>query len=256
MSYFTKCIPCHIVFAISFLAALNRICAELKLDWREIEVQTEESLAKLPDESPLLATVYEQFILSMPESPWPGWYHAASVDLEKRGNRATPVLLRLFKDNAEGAFQAQLFSKIGGYDSIDMPPYLETARTLFEREGLNLPPRTCYGLALFLSLRGSASDLKILDKLKTHPNAEVELVVSPIFRKMQKRIGNSDGDKSRPEASVSLKNPPQAKQPNAQKPPMQTAVVPQSESKSWLVWLFVVVAAIIGVAWLLLRKRN
>lgn len=51
-------------------------------------------------------------------------------------------------------------------------------------------------------------------------------------------------------------NPPQAKQPNVPKLATETTAMPQPESKSWLVWLLVVVAATVGAAWVFLRKSK
>ncbi len=51
-------------------------------------------------------------------------------------------------------------------------------------------------------------------------------------------------------------NPPQVTQPNAPKPVTQTTLLPQPESNSWLVWLFIVIAATGSAVWVFSRKSK
>lgn len=71
--------------------------------------------------------------------------------------------------------------------------------------------------------------------------------------------GNPPAPSTRPDTGMpdaQSVNPPQAKQSNVPKLATPTTAVPQSESKSWLLWLGVVIAATGGAAWLFLRKSR
>ena len=158
-------------------------------DWKSIESLDADILSSLPNDSPLLRMAYSQLFLRTPEKTTPPWYTATRADVRRRGTGATPILLSLFDENPEKAFQAQFLQRIGDITPENLTPYREAAHVLYGKQGQKLPARTCYAMAWFFAYHGTKEDLKILKGMLQHPDGEVSSVLTPLIRHMERRLG-------------------------------------------------------------------
>jgi hypothetical protein len=143
----------------------------------------------MPLDDPMLRIAYAQIFLRTGDGKTQVWETATRKDLLRRGNTATPLLLSLFEEDPEGYFRGSLMSQIEIFsEAIDLKPFLAAARSLFQREGLKLPPRTCYGMAWLLERHGTAADRRILEQMRNHPVREVGFVIKPNIDRMTKRL--------------------------------------------------------------------
>lgn len=201
----------------------------------------EEDYAKMTLDDPLLHAAYVEVLcrtynILSGENLRPEFMSALN-DMKRRGNDVTPVLLKLMKENPYTRFEITGL-KAAYIEKIDPQPYLEYAREALKTRWKTLQASDVGNIALFLMRKGGPSDVELLrEAARKRPYLadEVESTIA-LFSKYSK-------PKKQP-------NPIQAKQPEA------TPGSRDSQNKSWLVGLLVVVAAAIGAAWLLLRKSK
>ena len=155
-----------------------------KFDWNDLVALDQEKLSKMSLDNPLLRTAYAQSFLRIGKPAES--IAAVRKDLIRRGNEAVPLLLSLFDEDPEGSFRADLMSNIETVPSIDLEPFLERARLLFQQEGLKMERRTCYGMAWLFERHGSPADLEILKQLNSHGYA-----ILPNIQRMERRLGQT-----------------------------------------------------------------
>jgi hypothetical protein len=140
------------------------------VDEKALMALDEATLSGMSLDDPMLRVAYAQIFLREADGKTANWERATRADLRRRGNTVTPSLLSLFEENPEGQFRANLMFRIETYaNSLYLEPFLSAARSLFQREGLNMPPRTCYGMAWLFERHGTPEDLEILKQLRNHP---------------------------------------------------------------------------------------
>lgn len=236
-----------------------------RFDWDTYKTLTEPTLAQMSLDDPLLRAAYAQiFLLSGKPTDWE---LAVRSDLLRRGNAATPVLLSLFEENPESEFRAELMGKIEIIPTVDLEPFLNATRALFQKEGLKLPPRTCYQMAWLLERHGTATDFRILEQLRNHPVKEVGFVIKPNIERMTKRLAQESGSKqapvqiplTTPAASTPVPSTPHpittaAASPLATTPALQTPAL--AIERKAPVWPWVVGIAALTVIALLVWKRR
>jgi len=235
-----------------------------KFDWETYKALTEPTLAQMSLDNPLLRAAYAQiFLLSGKPT---NWELAVRSDLLRRGNAATPVLLSLFEENPESELRAELMGKIEIIPTLDLEPFLNATRALFRKEGLNLPPRTCYQMAWLLERHGTAADSRILEQLRNHPVKEVGFVIKPNIERMTKRLAQESGSdqaKARLPIAPGTATPapgtpvPVAAPAASPQPAMPVAQTPAVTSERGApVWPWLVgILTLLAVVALLLKRR-
>lgn len=231
-------------------------------DWESLKSLTANKLAELPIESDMLAKAYSEVIVTRFErrDVPPEWWVAAQADLINRGNKATPLLLKLFEIHPLQQFREDLLTNVENFPGIDIAPFLSVARAYWREHQLQTPPRTCYAIARLLSRHGAMEDKSILADMKKHPTKEVGFVIEPDIERMTKRL---NGTLKPTEWHDKFGRPPKGydwPQPNMTKiPEAKPALSPPSEepasSTPWSIVVVLIVAAL-GLLWLVLKRRS
>lgn len=252
-----------IAFCGSFIVAhAQKPGIEYQPDWAALEAHGKSGFGSLPLDSKIIQDAYaELFIMTEDRrEPRPSWWAPAKQDLMHRGNAATPLLLKLFKEHPLQQFRDDLFRKIENYPSIDIAPFLDLARSYWREHKFGTPPRTCYGIARILSRHGSKEDQAIMAEMKNHPTKEVGFVIDPDIDRMTKRL---NGTLKPSEWHDSLGRPPKGYDwPQTTKavgaPAPSPILLPSEEPTSSTPWSIIVVliVAAIGLLWLLVKKRK
>ena len=218
-------------------------------NWSAVVELNEETLSSLPLDSELLAAAYEELFMDQIEGTEPPWYNAIRNDLERRGNSATPILLRLFAESVDGYREGLLFN-LENFPTIALKPFLDAARDYWAKKKFRTRPRSCYAISRMLSRRGNASDLNILIEMKSHPIGEVSFVIEPDIVRMEKRLNGT----LKPTEWTG--RPPDGYQwvadSNTTTPPLNQ----QSPSSTPWSIIVVLIVATGGLLWLLLKRRS
>lgn len=159
-----------------------------RFDWATFETLNAEVLAKMPLDDPLLRAAYAKVFNLTGAST--DWENAARADILRRGKTAIPLLLSLFDENPDKEFRANLMNRIEILSAADLEPFLNAARVLFQKEGLNLPERTRWAIAGFFERKGTAADMDILRQMNYDPSTgrETGLLLSGNIERMTKRL--------------------------------------------------------------------
>jgi len=112
---------------------------------------------------------------------------AAFADLQRRGNAATPMLLKLMQQHQENSFESSILSGITAVDTIDSEPFVEYARTLLRERTATMNAFLAGNAARLLRKRGSSEDLQLLRwVVETRPF--VAPLVQPSIRALDLRL--------------------------------------------------------------------
>jgi hypothetical protein len=181
-NFMLRCIR-STIFALTFATLIPAFSAPdvYAPDYAALQSLTRERLEEMSLDDPILYNAYaEAFILTFDRSdgPYP-WLDAIKEDIVRRGDSATPLLVKIFHAHPFQVFRENLFFKIEWYPTIQTEPYLALAREYWFANKFRTPNRTCYAIAHLLSRQGSASDLAILKEMLGHPSGEIGLVIRP-----------------------------------------------------------------------------
>jgi hypothetical protein len=229
-----------------------------------LEALDSKSLATLPLDSMLLQQAFEQLFLLDFEGLPPTWHTATKADLMRRGNSATPLLLKLFERPGKIDFREELLFEIEDFPTIDLLPYLEIARRLGTQSINTERPRTCYAITRLLTRRGTSADLEIVKAMSNHPVKEVAFVIEPDVKRMIKRLngtlkpsewtGRPPDGYDWPPPTMVAKSSPATKAPEADPQTLQPSEEPPL-STPWTIIIVLIVAAT-GLLWLLVKNRK
>ena len=246
---------------------LGLICGELAFsetphlptNINDLEALDETKLANLDLSDPLLKSAYLQMFLRRYGVTAP-WQDAVRKDLLRRGDAATPLLLQLFAENNGDQFRSELLRDIDQLPTINLTPFLQTARNLFKSDGLLIPARTCYAMARLFERHGDAHDLEILNELRNHPDKEVTLILKPAIIRMEHRLQsehikeNPNATSEKSDVTEQMTKSDSAKL-HAPMPTGEPLTTPQSNGKLLLLTSLAVVA-VSYLFWFLMRSKT
>jgi hypothetical protein len=122
---------------------------------------------------------------------------AAFADLRRRGDSATPMLLKLMEENQENKLETSILAGITGVDTIDPQPFVEYARTVLRERTATMNAFLAMHAAMLLQKRGSSEDLELLRWVAvTRPF--VAASVKPSIRALDLRLEWEKQPKDRP----------------------------------------------------------
>ena len=250
-----------------------------------LEVLTKEMVRGFSPASKELEYIYGQLFQRWLED-WDNWKVIALEDIAERKNEAVPILVRVFLENSAGhEFRSHLLENIDSINGISLHPFVEAIREVWKKEGLNLDSDSAVEIVWFLASYGEEEDKKIMEGMLDHRDkGRVGSTAKDQLLYMIKRLDGTmkpsewhghrsrtpDGYRWNEKASANKNQPsvlpvdqsnhkassPAPLMPSSKPPPSGSAAPQEPTSRSWTAWLFVVIAATAGAAWLLLRKRK
>ncbi len=228
-------------------------------DWEKIKSLDKMAIGKLPLDSPILQQAYAEVFIMTPESPKdiPAWYSATLWDLQRRGNSATPLLLKMFADYPLAQFRDELLRKIVDFPTFDTDPFLVAARDYWRIHRFKTPPRTCYAMAELFSRKGNADDGKILLEMKAHPSKEVGFVVQPDIEQLERRLIAGREQSGKMNEAVTTSHHRVEEQTNdivsTSGHFVQKLTVSTTKNR-WLIWSVIISAFAVVLLWIKSRK--
>ncbi|MEI6534124.1 MAG: hypothetical protein WCN98_02200 [Verrucomicrobiaceae bacterium] len=174
---------------------------------------------------------------------------AALNDLKRRGNDATPMLLKLMKENPYTPFECAALSA-AYIDTIDPGPFLEYARDALKSRWETLQATDVERIARLLLYKGIPSDVGLLrEAAKKRPYLahDVESIIALVKR--------PNGPPA-PQTEDATPDHTDVKKRDTVKPAATPPPVASTSSSSWLAWLIVVIASTACAVWLFLRKSK
>lgn len=147
-------------------------------------------------DDPLLIAAYMELFLTnfcgTRAEPMPAWHSAVYSDLQQRGNAATPLLLKLLAAAPGPQFGEELFFKIDGFSTMSLAPYLAAARVYLQAPPPSTTERTWRAISYFVSRRGNAHDLDLLEEVRKHLPFGKSVSISPSdIERMRKRLNGT-----------------------------------------------------------------
>lgn len=225
-------------------------------------------ISKMPNDDPRLIAGYSVVLTA--ESIGKDWVQAFADDIQRRGEAAGPILLKIVKDRSSWTKMARenIFFNLDRYPGFDHGPFIEAAREIWRENKFKTPLRMCHAIGELLETEGEESDLQIIEEIQTHPEAEIRLVNSSRPVRMKKRLSGDllpsewNNASGVPPAGYEWADPQSKKawrfvgaaKPGATLLPTQPNEEPTS-SKPWSIIVVLVVAAT-GLLWLLVKKRK
>jgi len=225
-------------------------------------------ISKMPNDDPRLIAGY--IVVLNAERITKDWVQAFADDIQRRGEAAGPILLKIVKDRSSWTQVARenTLWNLDHYPGFDHQPFIEAAREIWRENKLKTPVRMCHAICELLATEGDASDIQIIEEILTHPDAEVPWINTSFPERMKKRLsGNLLPSEWRnasglPPAGYEWIDP-QTKKAWRFVGTAQTAgkLVPKqpneelAASTPWSIIVVLIVAAC-GLLWLLLKRRS
>jgi hypothetical protein len=232
----------------------------------EIEHLTEADFARMEPDSRALRVAWVNLIRDLPGG-FPqrllrsdpavkegGFRAAAHLDLIRRGDAATPILLTLAQELAETPFESSLLGIIDTLQSVQLEPFLEYSRNLLRTRTKSSQIVIAAGL---LGRHGTDQDLLLLEQV-----AAARPYFAQTIRKEAKALkAHLEGEGARAGSPATKLNAPPSvqtqtpkKSPEAKPAPPTPSEEPTS-STPWSIIVVLIVAAI-GLLWLLVKNRK
>lgn len=221
----------------------------------------------MPNDDPRLIAGY--IVVLDAEGIIEDWVQAFADDIQRRGEAAGPILLKIVKDRSSWTKMARenIFFNLDRYPGFDHRPFIEAAREIWRENKFKTPVRMCHAICDLLEAEGEASDLQIIEEILTHPEAEIQIVNTSRPERMRKRLSgnllpsewhNASGV---PPAGYEWIDPQTKKawrfvgtaRREAKLLPTQPNEEPPS-STPWSIIVVLIVAAC-GLLWLLFKRR-
>ncbi len=178
---------------------------------------------------------------------------AALIDMRKRGDSVTPLLLKLMDENQETGFELSVLAAIPAVGTIKLEPYLDYARKVLRERTHSMSAGLAGCAAGLLERHGTKEDAELMKwVMETRP-----WVFDSVTRKLDElnRRLSLPPQESRPSKSIkSLSEDPahgsfrHVKQKNP-----TTTVGKDQKSIRWIAWTLVILVAG-GLGMLVIRK--
>jgi hypothetical protein len=230
----------------------------------EIEHLTEAGFARMEPDSRALRVAWvnlirdlpggfpQRLLRSHPAVKEGGFRAAAHLDLIRRGDAATPILLALAQELAETPFESSLLGIIDTLQSVQLEPFLEYSRNLLRTRPKSSQIVIAAGL---LGRHGTDQDLLLLEQV-----AAARPYFAQTIRKEAKALkAHLEGEEDRAGSPATKLNPPPTPQSSLpKKAPDATPVAPSEEPTSSTPWrvIVVLIVAASGLLWLVLKRRT
>ena len=143
---------------------LNRpLPAEMCVDSRNLAGLDEKAYAKMSLDDPLLHLAWSDLLLTMPahygDEPHP---RAALADLRRRGDSATPMLLKLMYDNRDSNFESAGFGAIT-VGHLHPQPFVEYAQQMLRERTLSAKAGNALMAVMIMLDYGDKADRELVE---------------------------------------------------------------------------------------------
>ncbi len=148
-------------------------------------------ISKMPNDDPRLIAGY--LVVVNAERITKDWVQAFADDIQRRGEDAGPILLKIVKDRSSWTKLARenILWDLDHYPGFDHQPFIEAAREIWRENKLKTPVRMCHAICELLATEGDASDIQIIEEILTHPDAEVPWINTSFPERMKKRLSGN-----------------------------------------------------------------
>ena len=235
------------------LRGLHRpLPAEMVVDSRNLGGLDERAYARMSPDDPLLHLAWWHLLGGMlphyGDEPTP---RAALADLRRRGDSATPILLKLMSDNRDSDFECCAFSAIN-LAHLNPQPFLDYAQQMLRERTLSSYSENALRAVMVLLEHGEKADRDLVEwyalaRPYLGPDIRLEMWSHDQSRGIkypQPRVEDT------PVATVVLPPPP---------PPHRKPLPPRNEGSKTgvvaIIWLIVGVIALAFV-WLAMKRRK
>ncbi|MEO8614453.1 MAG: hypothetical protein ABI600_04880 [Luteolibacter sp.] len=180
---------------------------------------------------------------------------AALVDLRKRGDTVTPMLLQLMERNQETGLESSILVSIAAVGTIQLDPYLDYARNLLRNRTQTMSGAAAECASNLLAEHGTKEDAKLMKwVMETHP-----WEADGITRKLDELNRRLNLPKQEPRPPL-RGTPATSDFPNVESRSVKHQIAPVSEKKKeevthWIVWPLAILVAV-GLLRLVLKKRK
>jgi hypothetical protein len=225
-------------------------------------------ISKMPNDDPRLIAGY--IVVLNAEGITKDWVQAFADDIQRRGEAAGPILLKIVKDRSSWTktTRENILWNLDRYPGFDHRPFIEAARQIWRENKFKTPVRMCHAICDLLEAKGDASDLQIIEEILTYPEAEIPWINTSRPERMRKRLSGNllpaewHDASGRPPAGYEWIDPQSKKawrfvgaaKPEAKPLPTQPTEEPTS-STPWSIIVILIVAAG-GLLWLLVKRRK
>ncbi len=256
MSHYNKLIVCCMISGMTALSSAN---AEMEMDpypgdepgpyrrWSpELQQVNPEPLygmdaegyARMSLDDPLLKYAYTKiFMRSLGDFQELEPMDAlALADMRKRGESASPVLLKLLEENQETGFEIALLCFIDQVGTVSIDPFIDYARNLLRNRTQTMSGAAAGSAAILISKHGSLEDAELLRwVMKERP-----YVADSVTRKLDgllQRLNQSE-PKTRPDlkGKASMSEEKAERSSTSTLKPTSTNGSEQSQSNGWIAW--------------------
>jgi hypothetical protein len=230
-------------------------------DDRKFSTLRENDFAKMSVDDSALQSVYLRLFTLAQGSDSAEWQldphiQAAFNDLKKRGDSATPMLLKLAGDNPDTHFEAALLFKIDQVTGMDMQPYVEYARGILDTRFSTMTPGLAGAAASFVLKKGNASDLERLHKVLEKRPYLAHTIKTAISRHEYR--ASQSHSQSKVDQSVEAPLPQGKAEEKKSTKGSREAIAPAVATPSWLRsrWPLIAVVLFGGVVYFIVARTR
>lgn len=211
--------------------------------------------AGLSLDDPLLKLAYVDVFTSSPGSfeQLEKHHKWALVDMRRRGETVSPMLLKLAEENQETRFEIALLGTIDQVGTIALDPYLEYARKLLRDRTQTMSANAAAVASGLLAKHGDEADVELLKwVLKQRPYVAHD--VTRNLKLFEQRLSNQKQAVGLP---LNEDSSTSAATSDNHSSSTQSASVPKSDerpaSMPWFAWGSLILV-VIGIFWIFLKK--
>lgn len=148
------------------------------------------NLAQWDVSDPRLKETYERYLAIDPEDfeSWPRWALEIVEDWKRRGDSATPMLLRILEENINKLPGVNLLERVDSpVRKLDRDPFVSWARKAIDEKLEQLDDGFCIALAELLVHHGDANDLVRLVRIKVD-KPKIRSSIDELLRVLTRRL--------------------------------------------------------------------
>lgn len=232
-------------------------------DDREFAAFRESDFERMSVDDPRLQAVYVRLFTLAQGSDSAEWelephIQAAFNDLKRRGDTATPALLKLARDNPDTIFESLMLLKIDQISTMNLQPYVEYAREILDTRFASMRSSLASAAASLVLRKGDHADRERLERvLQKRPY--LAYTIEKEIRLQEFRASKVRDSEARVRLNSAHSGPALLPHCTKEQPEKAVESVAFAERRSlasaWTLAL-AIGAAVAGVVWWLVRRSN